>query len=178
MSKDAVKLSRAQQIRISKVLINRLPVNLHLDVDSKAMSNLWVKAEFRNEYFRARRLKRLEKMDQLKAQGFEMSILPRVASSDSGYLLIKGKDFNLEIQALSDEQKLSEDDACWIMTLEMSEDLSNQLTVSDRIQLIDDQGRSWCRFDYKKSRCYIWTWQEPESPIELLGHIRLHLQVI
>jgi len=178
MSKEAVKLSRTQQIRLSKALLSRQPVNSDLKVDPNGRSNLWVNTALRDEYFRARRLKRLARMDQLREQGFEMSLLPRVASSDSGYLHIKGKDFNLEIQTLSDDQKLSEADTNWIMTLEISESLSNQLTTSDRIQLVDDQGRAWCRFSYNKDRYYIWTWQERESPIELLGRIRLHLQVI
>lgn len=179
MSKEPLDLNRQAQRELLRELLARQSepdgAGAHYINASQA---LWLSPRHRSDYFREQRIRRLQRLDDLRSQSFEMEVVPRVASAESEYIEVLGKDFSLEIQALRTEQKLSEQDAGWILTLELGQALSAQLQPEDKIQLLDDQGRVWCKLPFRDDRTYIFPWQHELSPIALLGSVRLHLQIL
>jgi hypothetical protein len=179
MSNGELKLNKNEQRRLLGELLDG---QVEPDVIDTAFVNqsqaLWLSPERRSAYFREQRIRRLQRLDALRAQTFELELMPRVAAAESEYIEVSGRDFSLEIQALRADQRLSEDDAGWILTLELGHNLSGLLQMGDQIQLLDDHGRIWCKLPYRAEPTYIFSWQHRVSPIALLGSVSLHLQIL
>ena len=177
MNNSENSLNKRQARQLFCDLLNQQPISL-LENDAKTTSQgLWLDRTKREDHLRVKRLQNLAKMDRLHASGIHTHYMPKVAGGDSEFVSLTADNFRLDIQALSEDQRLPGEAPAWILTLELLGPYAETLDSNDQVSLKDSSGRLWLQQAFNSDCILIAMWPELQSPMLLLAELTLYLEV-